>query len=81
MPHVREQSFLNEKMIKKERELVDIINHRLKEANIHLRISVVKIHSDGSISTEYTSPIDKWVKEDMQATSIVLAELKRYQSK
>jgi CO dehydrogenase/acetyl-CoA synthase epsilon subunit len=78
---LRKQSFLNEKMAKKERELMNMINQRLREANLHLRLKVVKIHSDGSISTEYAPPIYKWIEEDVQATTIVLEELTKFQLK
>ena len=74
-------SFLNERMVEKEKELLDIINQRLEKANLHLRLKTLKINLDGSISTEYVPPINKWIKEDVRATSIVLEELTKYQSK
>jgi len=81
MPRPKRRTFLDEKMRKEEKELLDIINKRLEEAHFHLRLKIVKIHSDGSISTEYVQPMHAWLKEDIEATSIVLEELTKYQSR
>jgi hypothetical protein len=81
MYHKRRHTFLTERMTKEEKELLDMINQRLAEVNLHLRLKLVKIHLNGSISTEYTMPVHKWIKEDVRATSIVLEELTKYQSK
>lgn len=68
-------------MTEEERKLLDKINMELARANLHLRLRTVKIHNDGSISTEYVPPIDEWIGEDIRATSIVQEELTKYQSK
>ena len=70
-----------ERMTEEEEKLLGIINQKLGEANLHLRLRIIKIHSDGSISTEYEPPVHKWIKEDAQATSIVLEEMAKYQAR
>ena len=73
--------FLNKDMRKEERKLLKIINERLDEAGLHLRLMAVKIHLDGSISTEFIPPIGNWIKEDEEATAIVSEELTKYLSR
>jgi len=68
-------------MTREEKTLMTVVNKKLAEAKLHLRLKVVKIHLDGSISTEYGRLIPKWIHEDIPATSIVLEELTKYQSK
>lgn len=81
MHHTRRQTFLDKQMTGEEKELLNAINQKLTQANLHLKLKVVKIHSDGSISTEYAMPVHKWIKEDVRATSIVLDELTKYQAR
>lgn len=68
-------------MTREEKLLLDIINARLAEAGLHLRLMTVKIHHDGSISTEFVPPIHKWKKEDLKATIIIQEELTKYLSR
>jgi len=68
-------------MKKEERDLLKVINERLVEAGLHLRLMTVTIHLDGSISTEFVPPIGNWLEEDEEATAIVSEELTKYLSR
>ena len=75
------KTFLGKKMTREEKQLLDIINAKLDEVGLHLRLMTVKIHCDGSISTEFVPPIDKWKKEDLKAIAIIQEELTKYLSR
>ena len=72
------KGFLDEHMTKDEKKLLNIINKKLAKASLHLRLMTIKIHPDNSISTEFIPPIDKWIREDQQATAIIQEELTKY---
>ena len=57
--------FLNEKMTEEEKTLLEIANNRLVEKSLHLRLASLRIHEDGSISTEFVPPVHKYIKEEM----------------
>jgi len=61
----RARIFLNEKMMEEEKTLLEMVNNRLVETGLHLRLVSLKIHEDGSISTEFVPPVHKYIKEEM----------------
>jgi len=65
-------------MTEEEKRLLDMINEKLAEANLHLRLMIVKINPDKSISTEFIPPIGEWITEDLEATAIIQEELTKY---
>jgi len=77
----KEATILKEEMTIEEKKLLKIVNRKLREAHLHLRVKNLNISPDGSISTEYGSAIRKWIKEDEQATIIVLEEITKYQAR
>lgn len=82
MPSKKKDSFiLNREMTKEEKRLLDMVNERLIKAGLHLRLMSARIDADGSISTEFVPPVNKWIDEDTEAVAIVQEELTKYLSR
>jgi len=77
----RKETFLDKRMNKDERSLLKIINTQLAKRGLHIKLAIVRIHDNGSISVEFEPPVERWKNELLEASKTVKEELTKYLSR